>query len=312
MTTISQASVTPRPPRPARPRRIRLAITATAAALAAHLILVTLSFLMVKSPPWTTIFTAPPATRAFIPPHSMWLDTRPVREFLPPPHPSIYMRPIRLAGPIPGFSLAELPSPVLTFQKSIDAGAGIGPDFPQPAPMAGKGPLDPSLLLRPAWRTRCNHPARIESLQQHGGALQFEAAIDRSLDWLQQQQNDDGSWGRSDPVTTTAHLVTQALFHAGGPWWRQWTGHTLPGWVHDQQQDGSWPARDTDTDLAGDDGPLVRTALTTLCLQVCYRYPRPLTASGCRGNSGVPPRPIPPNVQPFPAVVNLEIREIRP
>ena len=74
----------------------------------------------------------------------------------------------------------------IDFGSSIGSGFGIGG---MGAGMGGGG-------MPFAMKSRCSRPERVALLAKHGGTVEVETAVERSLDWLQSQQNSNGSWGR--------------------------------------------------------------------------------------------------------------------
>ena len=87
--------------------------------------------------------------------------------------------------------------------ETIDFGSSFGSGFSA----GGAGATMGGAGVPFAMKSRCSRPERIELLQRHGGTVQVESAVERSLDWLQAQQNDDGSWGTARPAAMTGFAL---------------------------------------------------------------------------------------------------------
>ena len=74
---------------------------------------------------------------------------------------------------------------------TIDFGSSFGSGFSA----GGAGATMGGAGVPFAMKSRCSRPERIELLQKHGGTVQVENAVDKSLNWLQGRQNSNGSWG---------------------------------------------------------------------------------------------------------------------
>ncbi|MEK6231796.1 MAG: hypothetical protein N2A42_08075, partial [Luteolibacter sp.] len=66
-------------------------------------------------------------------------------------------------------------------------------------------------------RSRCSPADRMARLKQSGGTIEGEAAVVKSLDWLQETQNADGSWGKGHPVAMTGFAILVYLGHCETP-----------------------------------------------------------------------------------------------
>ena len=66
-------------------------------------------------------------------------------------------------------------------------------------------------------RSRCSPADRMARLKQSGGTIEGEAAVVKSLDWLQETQNSDGSWGKGHPVAMTGFAILVYLGHCETP-----------------------------------------------------------------------------------------------
>jgi hypothetical protein len=53
------------------------------------------------------------------------------------------------------------------------------------------------------WEGRCSQIERLNKLRENGGNDQCEKAVSLSLEWLRQQQNNDGSWGKQHKSAMT-------------------------------------------------------------------------------------------------------------
>jgi len=66
-----------------------------------------------------------------------------------------------------------------------------------------------------------------------------------------------------------AYYGTLAAYQHQGPVWRQWRANMQKAFLETQAVDGSWMANGPHSNQMG---PLIGTALTTLCLEAHYRY----------------------------------------
>ncbi|MDE0835304.1 MAG: terpene cyclase/mutase family protein [Akkermansiaceae bacterium] len=66
-------------------------------------------------------------------------------------------------------------------------------------------------------RSRCSPADRMARLKQSGGTIEGEAAVVKSLDWLQETQNPNGSWGKGHPVAMTGFAILVYLGHCETP-----------------------------------------------------------------------------------------------
>ena len=66
-------------------------------------------------------------------------------------------------------------------------------------------------------RSRCSPADRMNRLKQSGGTVEGEAAVVKSLDWLQETQNSDGSWGKGNSVAMTGFAILVYLGHCETP-----------------------------------------------------------------------------------------------
>ncbi len=98
---------------------------------------------------------------------------------------------------VPAISLAKV---------SESFGTGLGNDFG-----AGGGGFSPegdwSLSYEPRMKGRCNQTERAERLRENGGSPALDRKVVAALDWLQREQNPDGSWGRVYPVAMTGFAI---------------------------------------------------------------------------------------------------------
>jgi hypothetical protein len=54
---------------------------------------------------------------------------------------------------------------------------------------------------------RCNQADRAKRLRENGGKPEYDRKVVKALDWLKEQQNQDGSWGSGYPVAMTAFAI---------------------------------------------------------------------------------------------------------
>ncbi len=86
---------------------------------------------------------------------------------------------------------------------TIDFGSSIGSSFSAGVSGAGIGGAGVPFAMK----SRCSRPERVELLQRHGGTVEVEMAVERSLEWLQRNQNSNGSWGSSRPAAMTGFAL---------------------------------------------------------------------------------------------------------
>ncbi|MGI9244679.1 MAG: prenyltransferase/squalene oxidase repeat-containing protein [Verrucomicrobiales bacterium] len=109
------------------------------------------------------------------------------------------------------FDLVVTPLPSRVSAVSLENvsesfGTGLGNDFG-----AGGDGLGPggggSFYLEPSMKGRCNQEDRARRLRENGGSPALDRKVVAALDWLQKEQNPDGSWGRTYPVAMTGFAV---------------------------------------------------------------------------------------------------------
>jgi len=66
-------------------------------------------------------------------------------------------------------------------------------------------------------RQRCSREDRMARLLETGGTPECEDAVVRALDWLQETQNEDGSWTKTHPVAMTGLAILAYLGHCETP-----------------------------------------------------------------------------------------------
>ncbi|MEP4079664.1 prenyltransferase/squalene oxidase repeat-containing protein [Haloferula sp.] len=66
-------------------------------------------------------------------------------------------------------------------------------------------------------RKRCSAQDRAARLQENGGTEQCEIAVVKGLDWLQKNQNKDGSWGNKKKAGMTGLAILAYLGHCETP-----------------------------------------------------------------------------------------------
>jgi Prenyltransferase and squalene oxidase repeat len=94
--------------------------------------------------------------------------------------------------------------------KGTGVGSGIGDGW---GPGAGRG----FVALPPILRSRCSPAERAQKMRDNGGSEQCEVAVKRSLKWLKEKQNKDGSWGESHKGGMTGLALLAYLGHCETP-----------------------------------------------------------------------------------------------
>jgi hypothetical protein len=87
---------------------------------------------------------------------------------------------------------------VPTVDVPTDSLNDIGSDFGSGMSFSGSGMGAAGAGAPFVMKSRCAKTERIKMLQQHGGSIEVENAVERGLSWLKQNQNPDGSWGRGE------------------------------------------------------------------------------------------------------------------
>ena len=67
------------------------------------------------------------------------------------------------------------------------------------------------------YKKRCSPEDRLARLKTMGGTPNCEDAVMKSLRWIKQTQNSDGSWGKSDQVAMTGFSILAYLGHCETP-----------------------------------------------------------------------------------------------
>jgi hypothetical protein len=75
--------------------------------------------------------------------------------------------------------------------------------------------------------SRCTEGSRLAAVAQHGGGPECEEAVKKSLQWLQQQQNLDGSWSNRNRAGYTALALQCFTGHGEGPASSDYSGTVL-------------------------------------------------------------------------------------
>ena len=113
-----------------------------------------------------------------------------------------------VAIPVPD---VEVTTPSLDFGESSDFGSGWG------SGTGGNG----FQSIPSSMRKRCSPQERNQRLKEAGGTMKGEKAVVKALDWLQDTQNDDGSWtgktGQPYPVAMTGMAILAYLGHCETP-----------------------------------------------------------------------------------------------
>jgi len=92
--------------------------------------------------------------------------------------------------------------------EGIGKGIGIG---------SGPGRLKNFVSIPLPMRGRCSPAERLHRMNANGGNDQCEAAVKRSLQWLKEKQNKDGSWGESHRAGMTGLALLAYLGHCETP-----------------------------------------------------------------------------------------------
>ena len=72
-------------------------------------------------------------------------------------------------------------------------------------------------LVPQTMRKRCSKQERLQLLKENGGSPACEEAVVKSLDWLKQHQNPDGSWCDSNKAAMTGYALLAYLGHCDTP-----------------------------------------------------------------------------------------------
>lgn len=94
--------------------------------------------------------------------------------------------------------------------QGTGVGSGIGSGW---GPGRGAG----FIALPPVLRSRCSPAERAQKMKENGGNEKCEAAVKKSLKWLQSKQNKDGSWGESHKGGMTGLALLAYLGHCETP-----------------------------------------------------------------------------------------------
>lgn len=89
-------------------------------------------------------------------------------------------------------------------------GSGIGDGW---GPGSGRG----FVALPPILRSRCSPAERAQKMRDNGGTEACEVAVKKSLKWLKEKQNKDGSWGESHKGGMTGLALLVYLGHCETP-----------------------------------------------------------------------------------------------
>ena len=114
-----------------------------------------------------------------------------------------------VAIPVPE---VEVTTPSLDFGESSDFGSGWG------SGTGGNG----FQSIPSSMRKRCSPQERMQRLKEMGGTKECETAVVKALDWLQETQNEDGSWTGKEgkhgyPVAMTGMAILAYLGHCETP-----------------------------------------------------------------------------------------------
>lgn len=111
------------------------------------------------------------------------------------------------AVPVPE---VDVPDPSTDFGNGDDFGDGWG--------SGGDGGGGGGFGNIPAtMQKRCSPEDRMQRLLESGGTEKCEEAVVKGLDWLQETQNADGSWGNSNKAAMTGFAILAYLGHCETP-----------------------------------------------------------------------------------------------
>ncbi len=97
-------------------------------------------------------------------------------------------------------------------------GTGKGPGSgPGAGPGSGPGHGPGFLSIPKSIRSRCSSEERAAKMAQNGGSRECEIAVVKALDWLKQQQNGDGSWGKQWKAGMTGMALLAFYGHCETP-----------------------------------------------------------------------------------------------
>ena len=123
-----------------------------------------------------------------------------------------------IAANIPSATAVPVPDQLVT-ELSLDF--GDGDDFGDgwgSGSDAGSGKDGSGFGIPASMKKRCSAKDRIERLVKEGGKEEYEDQVVNALRWLQQTQQDDGSWNaQSKPVAMTGLALLAYLGHCETP-----------------------------------------------------------------------------------------------
>jgi hypothetical protein len=96
-------------------------------------------------------------------------------------------------------------------------GAGIGKGAALTGGLGGGGAGKLFGLIPETMRKRCSKEDRLQRLQENGGTPACEDAVLRSLRWLKNNQNADGSWGEKRQAAMTGFALLAYMGHCETP-----------------------------------------------------------------------------------------------
>ena len=113
-----------------------------------------------------------------------------------------------VAIPVPEVDMAQ---PTTDFGNGDDFGDGWGSGGDGGGGGGGFGAIPATM------RKRCSKEDRLQRLSETGGTEQCEEAVLKSLRWMKQTQNPDGSWGQSNKAAMTGLGLLAYLGHCETP-----------------------------------------------------------------------------------------------
>ena len=113
----------------------------------------------------------------------------------------------------------SIPRPELVLPTETDAfGSNNGDDFGDGTLGDGDGSDgDPDQYISIPPTQRCSKPERLARLKATGGSPEVDDAVIKTLRWLKNTQNKDGSWGQQHKVGMTGFALLAYLGHCETP-----------------------------------------------------------------------------------------------
>lgn len=155
----------------------------------------------------------PEITATALPPTESNMDSPKVNQQTLKPKPASPSASAKLLTSLSPTAQVFVPqNPVETTVADIGMGTGLGMGFGGDGFGGGGLPGLPG-----AMKGRCTPQERLKRLREGGGTEECEEAVVRALRWLQQKQNENGSWGQSYPAAMTGFALLAYLGHCETP-----------------------------------------------------------------------------------------------